>query len=88
MTRSTSRNKEKKPISKAIYIKLGDYDPSDEYVVNYSDTKTLWLYCKLTENKIDVETLFQQIHNKLNKQDKLKSTKHSTRHETIYRHRP
>ena len=78
MTRSTCKNKGKKTISKAIYIKLGDYDPSDKYVVNYSDTKTLWLYCKLTENKIDVETLSQQIHNKLNKQDKVKSTKHST----------
>ena len=49
-----------------MYIELGDYDPSNEYIVNYSDAKTVRLYRKLTENKIDVETLYQQIHNQLN----------------------
>ena len=61
-----------------MYVELGDYDPSNEYIVNYSDAKTVRLYRKLTENKIDVETLYQQINNLLNKQDKPKRTKHST----------
>ena len=61
-----------------MYIELGDYDPSNEYIVNYFDAKTVRLYRKLTENKIYVETLYQQIHNQLNKQDKPKRTKHST----------
>ena len=61
-----------------MYIELGDYDPSNEYIVNYSDAKTVRLYRKLTENKIDVETFHQQIHNQLNKQGKAKRTKHST----------
>ena len=60
-----------------MYIELGDYDPSNEYVVNYSDAKTIRLYRKLTEKKIDIETLYKQIHNQLHKQDKLKRTKHS-----------
>ena len=71
-------NKKKRIISKAMHIEFGDYDPSNEYIVNYSDAKTVRLYRKLTENKIDVEPLYQQIHNRLYKQDKLKRTRHST----------
>lgn len=32
-----------------IYIELSDYDPSNEYVANYADTKTIRLYRKLTK---------------------------------------
>ena len=70
-------DKKRRIISKAMYIEFGDYYPSNEYIVNYSDAKTVRLYRKLTENKIDVEPLYQQIHNQLYKQDKLKRTKHS-----------
>ena len=55
-----------------MYIQLGDFDPSNEYVLNYSDVKTIRLYRRLTENKIDLEILYLQIHNQLAKQDKLK----------------
>ena len=60
-----------------MYIELGDYDPSNEYVTNYSDTKTIRLYRILTEKKIDAETLYTQTYNQLIKQDKPKRTKHS-----------
>ena len=60
-----------------MYIELGDYDPSNEYVTNYSDTKTIRLYRILTEKKIDAETLYTQTYNKLIKQDKPKRTEHS-----------
>ena len=58
-----------------MYIQLGDYDPSNEYITNYSNAKTIRLYCKLTENKIDIETLYQQIHIQLSTQDRPKHTK-------------
>lgn len=57
-------------ISKALYIQLGKYDPSNEYVMNYSNVKTIRLYQKLIENKIDPETLYLQIHSQLSKQDR------------------
>ena len=60
-----------------MYAELGDYDPSDEYIINYTDTKTIRLYRKLIEIRVDVETLEQQINNQLNKQDKVKHTKHT-----------
>ena len=40
-----------------MYAELGDYDPSDEYIINYTDTKTIRLYRKLIEIRVDVETL-------------------------------
>ena len=49
----------------------------NDHVVNYSDAKTIRLYCKLTENKIAIETLYKQIYNQLHKQEKLKRTKYS-----------
>ena len=64
--KNINMDKKRRIISKAMSIELGDYDPSNEYIVNYSDAKTVRLYRKLTENKIDVETLYQQIHNQLN----------------------
>ena len=64
--------KKRRIISKAMYIQLEDFDPSNEYVLNYSDVKTIRLYRRLTENKIDPEILYLQIHNQLAKQDKLK----------------
>ena len=70
-------DKKRRIISKAMYIQLGDYDPSNEYITSYSDAKTIKLYRKLTENKIDVETLYLQIHKQLSKHDKPKRTKHS-----------
>ena len=60
-----------------MYIQEGDYDPSNENIINYSDAKTIRLYRKLTENKIDAETLYLQIYNQLSKQDKPKCTKHA-----------
>ena len=60
-----------------MYIELGDYDPSNEYVANYSDSKTIRLYRKLTEKRIDAEALYTQIYNQLTKRDKPKRTKHS-----------
>ena len=69
-------NKKRRIISKAMYIQLGDYDPSNEYITSYSDAKTIKLYRKLTENKIDVET-YLQIHKQFSKHDKPKRTKHS-----------
>lgn len=60
-----------------MYIELGDYDPSNEYVANYSGPKIIRLYQKLTEKRINAETLYLQISNQLTKQDKPKSTKHS-----------
>ena len=59
-----------------MLIKLGDYDPSNEYVVNYSDSKTIRLYRKLTEKRINIETLYSQIYNQLTKNEKPKCTKH------------
>lgn len=64
-------DKKRRTISKATYIEVGDYLPSNEYTINYTDNKTIRIYRKLTENRIDIETLYQQIHNQLNKQDKL-----------------
>ena len=70
-------HKKRRIISKTIHIQFGDYGPSNEYVSSYSDTKTIRLYRKLTENRIKVETLYLQIHNQLSKQDKPKRTKHT-----------
>ena len=61
--------------SEVMFVELGDYDPSNEYIVNNSDAKTIQLNQKLRENQIDVEMLYQKIHNQLNKKDKLKCTK-------------
>lgn len=41
-----------------MYIEFGDYDPSNEYIANYSDSKTIRLYRKLTEKRIDAEALY------------------------------
>ena len=71
-----STDKKRCIISKAMFIILGDYDPSNEYISNYSDAKTSRLYRKLTENRIDIETLYLQIYNQLTK-DKPKGTKHT-----------
>lgn len=60
-----------------MYIELGDYDPSNKYVVNYPDPKTIRLYGKLTEKRTDAETLYIEIYNQLTKQDKQKCTKQS-----------
>ena len=49
-------NKKRRIISKAMFIELGDYDTSNEYMVNYSDSQTIRLYRKLTEKRIDIET--------------------------------
>ena len=70
-------DKKRRIISKAMYLQLGDFDPSKEYVMNYSDVKTIRLYQRLTENNIDPETLYLQIHNQLTKQEKPKRTKHT-----------
>lgn len=59
--------KKRRIMSKIMYIELGDYDPSNEYIINYSDAKTIRLYRKLTENKIDIEKLYEQILNQLTK---------------------
>ena len=58
-------DKKRRIISKIMYIELGEYDPSNEYIINYSDPKTIRLYRKLTENEIDIEKLYEQIHNQL-----------------------
>ena len=65
-------DKKRRIISKAMYIQLRNFDPSNECVLNSSDVKTIRLYRRLTENKIDPEILYLQIHNQLAKQDKLK----------------
>ena len=70
-------DKKRRIISKAMFIELGDYDPSNEYIVNYSDSKTIRLYRKLTEKRIDIETLYSQIYNQLTKNEKPKRTKHN-----------
>ena len=38
-----------------MFVELGHYDPSSEYIVNYSDSKTIRRYRKLTEKRIDIE---------------------------------
>ena len=40
---SINTDKKRRIISKVMYIELGDYDPSNEYVANYSDSKTIRL---------------------------------------------
>ena len=70
-------DKKRRIISKTIFIKLGDYDPSNEYIVNYSDSKTIKLYRKLTEKRIDIETLYSQKYNQLTKNEKPKRTKYN-----------
>ena len=70
-------DKKRRIISKSMFIGLGDYDPSNEYIVNYSDSKTIRLYRKLTEKRIDIETLYSQIYNQLTKNEKPKRTKHN-----------
>ena len=70
-------DKRRRIISKAMFIELGDYDPSNEYIVNYSNSKTIRLYRKLTEKRIDIETLYSQIYNQLTKNEKPKRTKHN-----------
>ena len=69
-------DKKRRIISKAMHIQFGDYGPSNEYLSSYSDTKTVRLYRKLTENWINVEIFYLQIDNQLSKQDKPKRTKH------------
>ena len=60
-------DKKRRIILKAMFLELGDYNPSNEYIANYSDTKTIRLYRKLIEKYIDEETLYLQIYNQLNK---------------------
>ena len=55
-------NKKRRIIPKAMFIELGDYDPSNEYIVNYSDSKTIRLYRKLTEKRIDTLRNIQPTH--------------------------
>lgn len=84
---NVNTDKKRRIISKAMYIELGDFDPSNEYIANYSHAKTIRLYHKLTEKRMDLETLYLQIYNQLNKQDKLKRTKQDQQDETYNRHR-
>ena len=70
-------HKKRRIVSKAMFIELGDYNPFSEYIVNYSDSKTIRFYRKLTENRIDIETLYSQIYNQLTKNEKPKRTKHN-----------
>ena len=72
-----NKNKNRRIISKAMYSELRDYDPSNEYTMNYSDSKTRRLYWKLTEKCIDIETLYLLIYNQLTKNEKPKRTKHN-----------
>ena len=72
---SINTDKKRRIISKVMYIELGDYDPSNEYVANYSDSKTIRLYRKLTEKRIDAEALYTQIYNQLTKQRQTKTYK-------------
>ena len=37
-------DKKRRIVSKAMFIEFGDYDPFNEYIVNYSDSKTIRLY--------------------------------------------
>ena len=60
-----------------MFIELGDYDPSNEYIVNYSDSKTIRFSRKLTEKRIDIETLCLQIYNQRTKNEKPKRAKHN-----------
>ena len=60
-----------------MFIELGDYDSSNEYIVNYSISKPIRLYRKLTEKRIDIETLYSQIYNQLTKNERPKRTKHN-----------
>lgn len=69
--------KKRRIISKKMYIEFGDFHPSNEYVLNYSYVKTIRLHRRLTEKKIDPETLYLIIQNQLAKQDKPKRTKHT-----------
>ena len=62
-----NKDKRRRIISKAMYVELGDYDPSDEHVANYSGPKIIRLYQKLTEKRINAETLYLQIFNQLTK---------------------
>ena len=70
-------DKKRRIISEAMFIELGDYDPSNEYIVNYSDSKTIRFSRKLTEKRIDIETLYLQIYNQLTKNEKPKRAKHN-----------
>ena len=70
-------DKKRRIISRAMFIELGDYDPSSEYILNYSDSKTIRLSRKLTEKRIDNETLYTQIYNQLTNNEKPKRTKHN-----------
>ena len=71
-------DKKRRIISKAIFI---DYDLSNEYMVNYSDSKTIRLYRKLTEKSVDIETLKSQTYNlKLTKNEKPNVLNITTRH--------
>ena len=67
----------KRIISKAKFIEPADYDPSSEYTINPSDSKTIRLYRKLTKKRIDTETLYSQIYNQPTKNEKPKRTKHN-----------
>ena len=68
-------DKKRRIISKTMFIELGDYDPFNKYIANYSDSKTIRLYQKLTEKRIDIETLYSQTYNQLTKNEKPKRTK-------------
>ena len=71
-------DKKRRIISRAIFI---DYDLSNEYMVNYSDSKTIRLYRKLTEKRIDIETLKSRTYNlKLTKNEKPNVLNITTRH--------
>ena len=79
-------DKKRRIISKAMYIQLFDYYLSNEYITNYSDVKTIRLYCKLTEMEIDIETYTNKyITNFPNKTD-LNVPNKPTNHETNRQH--
>ena len=65
-------DKKRRIFSKAMFVELGNFDLSNEYIVNYSDSKTIRLYRKLSGKQIDIETLYSQIYKQLTKNEKHK----------------
>ena len=57
-------------------FQLGDYNPSNEFIINYSDSKTIRISWKLIEKRINIETLYLQIYKQLTENEKPKRTRH------------
>lgn len=38
-----------------MLLKLEPFDPSDDFTINYKDTKTLQIYKKLSEQRLDID---------------------------------